>query len=83
MGFSAARSVRSIQVALLVAGLAGPGTTAQAQTLKPQAAGSFEQQAADRPQTAAVPRAGAAVGSYNQAVWPTPEGSSRRVRPPS
>jgi hypothetical protein len=44
-------------------------TDTEAAELEAQAARSFEQQAADRPQTAAVPRAGAAVGSYNQAVW--------------
>ena len=37
--------------------------------LESQAQRSFDQQAADRPQTAAAPRAGGAVGSYNQAVW--------------
>jgi len=44
-------------------------TDKEAAELESQAARSFEQQAADRPQSAGAPRAGAAVGSYNQAVW--------------
>jgi hypothetical protein len=44
-------------------------TEAEAAELESQAVRSFEQQAADRAQAAAAPRAGAAVGSYNQAVW--------------
>jgi hypothetical protein len=44
-------------------------TEAEAGELESQAERSFEQQAADRAQAAAAPRAGAAVGSYNQAVW--------------
>ena len=43
-------------------------TEAEAAELESQAVRSFEQQAADRAE-AAAPRAGAAVGSYNQAVW--------------
>jgi hypothetical protein len=43
-------------------------TDAEAAELESQAVRSFEQQAADRDQ-AAAPRAGGAVGSYNQAVW--------------
>ena len=44
-------------------------TEAEAAELESQAARTFEQQAADRPGAAEVPRAGANVGSYNQAVW--------------
>ena len=44
-------------------------TEAEAGELESQAARTFEQQATDRAGTAEVPRAGAAVGSYNQAVW--------------
>jgi hypothetical protein len=45
-------------------------TDAEAAQLESQAARSFDQQAADRPESAAVaPRAGGAIGSYNQAVW--------------
>ncbi len=44
-------------------------TEAEAADLESQAVRSFEQQAADRSQAAAAPRAGGAVGSYNQAVW--------------
>ena len=44
-------------------------TDQEAAELESQAARSFDQQAADRPQSAGAPRAGAAVGSYNQAVW--------------
>jgi hypothetical protein len=44
-------------------------TEAEAAELESQAVRSFEQQAADRAQAATAPRAGAAVGSYNQAVW--------------
>jgi len=44
-------------------------TEAEASELESQAARTFEQQATDRAGTAEVPRAGAAVGSYNQAVW--------------
>ena len=51
-------------------------TAAEAAELESQAVRSFEQQAADREQAAAVPRAGGAVGSYNQAVWADP---SRKV----
>jgi hypothetical protein len=48
-------------------------TEAEAAELESQAVRSFEQQAADRAQAAAAPRAGAAVGSYNQAVWADPD----------
>jgi hypothetical protein len=44
-------------------------TEAEAAELESQAARTFELQAADRAGTAEVPRAGGAVGSYNQAVW--------------
>jgi hypothetical protein len=45
-------------------------TEQEAADLESQAARSFGQQIADRPASAvAAPRAGAAVGSYNQAVW--------------
>ena len=46
-------------------------TDAEAAELESQAERSFNQQAADRPQ-AVAPRAGGAVGSYNQAVWADP-----------
>ena len=51
-------------------------TDAEAAELESQAARTFEQQAADRADAAAAPRAGGAVGSYNQAVWADP---SRKV----
>ena len=47
-------------------------TDAEAAELESQAERSFNQQAADRPQ-AVAPRAGGAVGSYNQAVWADPD----------
>jgi hypothetical protein len=47
-------------------------TEAEAAELEAQAVKTFDQQAADRQQAAAAPRAGGAVGSYNQAVWSDP-----------
>jgi hypothetical protein len=44
-------------------------TEAEAAELESQSVRTCEQQAADRSQAAAAPRAGGAVGSYNQAVW--------------
>ncbi len=46
-------------------------TDAEAAELESQAERNFNQQAADRPM-ATAPRAGGAVGSYNQAVWADP-----------
>ena len=48
-------------------------TEAEASELESQAARTFEQQAADRAGAAEAPRAGGAVGSYNQAVWADPD----------
>ena len=48
-------------------------TEAEAGELESQAARTFEQQAADRAGSAEAPRAGGAVGSYNQAVWADPD----------